>query len=165
MKKLVKYLLILIILSGCDAGFKKAEVYIDLVEKYIKAVEEKDYTTMESLLAKNYKGYGPSHSDSTTREDALAAWKHNIENLYESISYERSRNVAVVIKDGPNKGVWVSNWAELVITYKNDDGTVTIWANTNYQIKDRKIVQSYTFYNEADALRQLGYAFINPNEY
>jgi hypothetical protein len=165
MRNLIKLTLILFLLSGCTVGIKKAEVYIELVEKYVKAVEDKDYATMESLLAENYKGFGPSHSDSTTREAALAAWKENIENLYERISYERSRNAAVSIKDGPNNGIWVSNWAELVITYKNDRGTVTIWANTNYQIENGKIVQSYTFYNEADAMRQLGYVFINPNDY
>ena len=164
MKNLVKHLLILFLVSGCTVGIKKAEVNIDLVEKYVKAVEEKDYATMESLLAEDYKGFGPSHSDSITREAALAAWKDNIENLYESISYERSRNAAVTIKDGSNKGDWVSNWAELVITYKNDRRSVTIWANTNYLIKNGKIVRSYTFYNEADALRQLGYVFINPHD-
>jgi hypothetical protein len=37
-------------------------------------------------------------------------------------------------------------------------------ANTIYQIKDNKIVKSYTFYNEADVLEQLGYVFINPND-
>ena len=50
------------------------------------------------------------------------------------------------------------------ITYKDDRGAVTIWANTIYQIENEKIVKSFTFYNEADALRQLGYVFINPND-
>ena len=164
MRNLIKLTLILFLLHGCTIDNKKTAANVDLIKKYVAAVEAKDYATMEALLAESYKGYGPSHSDSTTREAALAAWKENIENLYESISYERSRNAAVAIKDGPNKGEWVANWAELVITYKNDRGTVTIWANTNYQIKNGKIVRSYTFYNEADAMRQLGYEFINPNE-
>ena len=73
MKNLVKHLLILFLVSGCAVGLEKVKVNIDLVEKYVKAVEDEDYVTMESLLAENYKGFGPSHSDSTTRETALAA--------------------------------------------------------------------------------------------
>ena len=35
--------------------------------------------------------------------------------------------------------------------------------NTDYGfVANGKIVKSYTFYNEADALEQLGYIFINP---
>ena len=63
-----------------------------------------------------------------------------------------------------SQGEWVSNWAELDITYKNGQGEVTIWANAIYLIENGKIVKSITFYNEADALRQMGYVFINPND-
>lgn len=133
-----------------------------LVERYVKAVESKNYEVMDSMLAENYLGLGPSHGDSTNRTAALENWKHNIETLYENIKYNKSRNVAVTIADGENKGEWVSNWAELDILYKGDKGEVTIWANTIYQIENGKIVKSFTFYNEADALRQLGYVFINP---
>ena len=119
---------------------------------------------MELLLADHYKGYGPSHSDSTDRTAALASWKENIENLYQDISYERSRMAAFDIQEGPNQGEWVANWAELKIKYKDGRGPVIIWANTNYKIEQGKIVRSYTFYNEADALKQLGYVFIDSNE-
>jgi hypothetical protein len=54
----------------------------------------------------------------------------------------------------------VSNLAELSIVYQKDNKEVTLWANTLYQIENRKIVKSYTIYNEADALNQLGYIFI-----
>jgi hypothetical protein len=70
----------------------------------------------------------------------------------------------VSFEDGPNKGDWVSNWAELEITYKHEDDKVVIWANTIYLIVGDKIIKSYTFYNEADALEQLGYVFINPEK-
>ena len=46
------------------------------------------------------------------------------------------------------------------INYKEDMGSVTVWANSNYKVEDGKIVKSYTFYNEADVLEQLGYVFI-----
>ncbi len=118
---------------------------------------------MESLLAENYEGFGPSVNDNIDKKGAIKNWKENVENLYESIHYSKSRVIAVNVPDGENKGEWVSNWAELKIVYKKDKKEVTIWANTVYQVENNKIIKSYTFYNEADVLEQLGYVFINPN--
>jgi len=161
MKKLFITFLVLPFLMSCSSDNGKSEKNIQLVKNYIQAVEDMDYTTMASLLDENYYGYGPSYGDSIGKKEALEYWKQNANNLYRSIKYNKSRNVAVNIKTGENKGEWVSNWGELHIVYKNGK-EVTLWANTIYKIKNNKIVKSYTFYNEADALRQMGYVFINP---
>ena len=137
---------------------------VELVDRYIEAVESLDFDTMDSLLADDYYGIGPSYGDSIKKPEAIANLKYSFDNLYQSIDYDRSRNLAVTVPDGPEKGEWVSNWAELTIVYKDDPKQVRIWANTVYQIKDGKIVKSMTFYNEADVLEQLGYVFINPND-
>lgn len=108
----------------------------------------------------NYIGLGPSFNDSIGKEQAVINWKYNVENLYETIKYERAFAAPVHIEAGYNKGDWVSGWAELHITYKSGE-SVVIWANTAYKIENDKIVKSYTFYNEADALEQLGYVFID----
>ncbi len=163
MKKLFITFLILPFLMSCSSNDSSSEKNIQLVEKYIQSVENLDYKSMTSLLADHYYGYGPSYGDSIGKKQAVESWKKNVKDLYKSIKYNRSRNVAVHIESGENKGDWVSNWGELHIVYKNGK-EVTLWANTIYKIKDGKIVKSYTFYNEADALKQLGYVFINPND-
>ena len=158
----ILFAILLIALSGCSGGCKSSEANIALIEKYVSAVENMDYESMKSLLADNYIGYGPSYNDSINKEQALNNWKMNVDNLYKSIKYNKSRNAAVSVPSGLNKGDWVSNWGELHIVYKNDIGEVTIWANTIYKIENGKIAKSYTFYNEADALRQLGFIFVKP---
>jgi len=163
MKKILFSLLILPLLMSCSSGNHNTDKNIQLIEKYVEAVENLDYQTMESLLDDNYYGFGPSFGDSINKTEAVNNWKDNIENLYRSIHYNKSRNAAVEIPEGENKGFWVSNWGELNIVYKNGK-EVTLWANSIYQIIDGKIIKSYTFYNEADALNQLGYVFINPND-
>ena len=162
MNKLITavFVTVMIIMTGCT-NQNSEQKNIKLVEKYINSVENLDYTTMASLLDENYFGYGPSYNDSIGKEQAVKNWKHNVETLYKSIHYDKSRNVAFNVPSGPNKGNWVSNWGELNIEYKNGK-KVKIWANTIYEINNGKIVKSYTFYNEADALKQLGYVFINP---
>jgi hypothetical protein len=164
----MKYILLIFIVFGflvsCDQSTGTDAANVAVVEKYIQAVESQDYETMATLLDDNYLGLGPSSIDSIGKEAALSSWQENIANLYEKIDYQRSQIAPVNILAGPNQGHWVANWAQLQITYKNDRGVVTIWANTNYKVENNKIVKSYTFYNEADVLRQLGYVFINPND-
>jgi len=164
MKSLIIVLLSSIFLIGCNISQKNTKKNSLLVEKYVKAVETENYSLMSSLLDDNYIGLGPSINDSIGKVEALANWKANMEELYDKIEYQKSRNVAITITSGDNQGEWVSTWAQLEITYKGDVGSVTIWANTIYQIKNNKIVKSSTFYNEADVLKQLGYVFINPND-
>ena len=164
MKKLLYLTLLLPLTMGCSSIGDNSEKNLALVEKYIAGVENMDYDVMESILADDYLGLGPSIGDSIGKAQAIENWKLNVETLYERIEYQRSRNTAVTITTGDNQGEWVSNWAELYIEYKNDRGAVTIWANSIYEIENMQIVKSYTFYNEADALRQLGYVFYNPND-
>ena len=164
MKKILLSMFIVPFVIACSMTGNETEKNLQLIGNYVQAVENMDFDAMETYLADDYIGIGPSFGDSINRERAIANWKDNVENLYESIKYNRSRNIAVTIDSGPNQGYWVSNWAELDIIYKDGKGEVTILANTIYQIEEGKITKSLTFYNEADALRQLGYVFIHPND-
>ena len=164
MKKLLFVLAILLTMISCTVQNKNADANTALIENYVKAVQGLDYDIMESILDDNYVGYGPSFNDSINKELAVSNWKSNIENLYESITYNESRNLAQFVEKGKNSGEWVSNWAELSIVYKKDKKKVSLMTNTIYKIENGKIVKSYTFYNEADVLEQLGYVFINPND-
>ena len=128
-----------------------------LALKYMEAVQNMDAATMESLLADNYMGYGPSVGDSISKEVAVWNFKYNAENLYESFEYTRHKEIAVTVKEGEAVGDWVLNWAYLTIKYKDGRGPINLWVNIVYRFEDGKIVHSRTFYNEADALRQLGY--------
>ncbi|MEJ2113655.1 MAG: hypothetical protein P8X62_08215 [Flavobacteriaceae bacterium] len=161
LKLLGSTLLLILVLTSCSQDNKVEQKNLTVVQQYIDAVESLDYRTMESFLDENYMGYGPSYGDSINKTDAVASWKKSAETLYESIKYNKSRNIAVTVPDGENKGDWVSNWAELNITYKDNLGEVNLWANTVYKIENGKIVKTLTFYNEADALEQLGYVFID----
>jgi hypothetical protein len=121
---------------------------------------------LNTLLADDYKGYGPSVGDSVTKKEALDNWKYNAENIYESIKYSRYQNIALSVPEGEQAeaGDWVSDWAYLTIKYKDGRGPVHVYVNAVYKVKDGKIMHSRAFYNEADVLRQLGYEFTKPAE-
>ena len=76
MKKLLIILLTLPFLINCSSDGGKAEKNIALIEKYVTAVENLDHDAMESLLADDYLGLGPSYGDSTNKTNAIANWKN-----------------------------------------------------------------------------------------
>jgi ketosteroid isomerase-like protein len=161
MKILPALLTACLFLAACSANEqdKINQENIAVIEKYIQAVQAKDTQTMSDLLADNYIGFGPSVSDSTNKEQAIASWKDVAENLYEKIEYTRAVNIAAKIVDGAYPGNYVSDWAALKITYKDGRGPVLLNINAVYRIENGKITLSRSFYNEADVLRQLGYEF------
>jgi ketosteroid isomerase-like protein len=163
MKQLLLIATISIGLFSCTSpALKKEEQNLALAQKYMKAVETKNAAAMDSLLADNYIGYGPSVGDSVNKKDAIDNWKYNAENLYESFEYTRHKNIAVTVKEGEAIGDWVLTWAYLTLKYKDGRGPVNVWVNAVYKIDEGKIIQSRTFYNEADVLRQLGYTIEPP---
>jgi limonene-1,2-epoxide hydrolase len=168
MKQILSLFIISMSLASCsmdkehtDKGNMEKE-NLAIAQKYMEAVEGKNVNIMDSLLSEKYIGYGPSVGDSTTKADALNAWKYNADNLYASFKYTRHKSIAVKVTEGEAVGDWVLNWAYLTIKYKDGRGPVNLWVNSVYRIEDGKIVQSRTFYNEADVLRQLGYSIQPP---
>jgi competence protein ComGC len=137
---------------------------VGVVERYLNAVQHKNVDSMSALLADNYVGYGPSFHDSINKKDAVANWKNLAENLYDSIVFTRSVFLPAKLTDGPYPGDYVSNWSSVSITYKYGahKGPVNLLMNAVYRVEDGKITLSRTFYDEADAMRQLGFQFIAP---
>jgi thioredoxin-related protein len=165
MKQLIVLAIISISLFACTSTVdKKEKANLAIAQKYMLAVETRNVAIMDSLLADNYIGYGPSVGDSTNKEQAILNWKDNVDNLYESIKYTRHKELAVTVKEGEAVGDWVLNWALLTIKYKVGSVPVQLWVNAVYRIENGKIVQSRTFYNEADVLRQLRYMISPPQE-
>lgn len=149
------------ILIGCTNSPKNSKQNLELIEKYVQSVENLDFETMEAVLDDNYIGYGPSINDSITKNLAVENWKRTVDFVYKSVKYNMSRNAVVIVDSGKNEGEWVSNWAQVKIVYKGSEKSATIWANTIYQIKNNKIIKSYSFYNEADVYEQLGFVELN----
>jgi hypothetical protein len=165
MKQLLFITTISISLFSCaPATDNKEKENLAIVKGYKDAIETNNVAMMDSLLASNYKGYGPSVTDSVNKEEALSNWKYNSENLYESFKFSRLQNFAKTVKENEETepGDWVSSWAYLTVKYKDGRGPVNVWVNAEYKIENGKIVYSRTFYDEADILRQLNYTVDPP---
>lgn len=167
MKKLIVLTFISISIFSCASNNDQREKEnLAVVRSYKDAIEANDVAKMESLLASNYKGYGPSVEDSVNKEQAISNWKYNSENLYESFKFSRIQNIAKTVGENEEAepGDWVITWAFLTLKYKDGRGPVSLWVNVEYKIENGKIAQSRTFYDEADILRQLNYSMEPPVE-
>lgn len=166
MKQCILFLIVAAVLSTCTSTDTKEKESLAIAKKYMEAVERNDLKAMDSLLADNYMGYGPSVADSLNKTDALDSWRYNSEHLYESVVYTRHESLAVTVTDSKEveAGNWVSIWAYLTIKFRDERGTAHLWVNAAYKIDNGKIVRSRTFYNESDVLRQLGYGMVANKE-
>ncbi len=161
MKQIIVLAVVGLLLAGCTSSAEKKEKdNLAVARKYMEAVETKDLSVIDSLLADDYMGYGPSIGDSIDKEGAVLNTKYLMENLYESFEYTRHKELAVTVTEGEAIGDWVLNWAYLTIRFKDGSGPVYVWVNIVYRIENGKIVHSRTFYNEADVMRQLGYTMV-----
>ena len=161
MKQIIVLAVVGLLLAGCTSSAEKKEKdNLAIARKYMEAVETKNVAVIDSLLADNYMGYGPSIGDSINKEGAVLNTKYLMENFYESFEYTRHKELAVSVTEGEAIGDWVLNWAYLTIRFKDGRGPVYLWVNIVYRIENGKIVQSRTFYNEADVMRQLGYTMV-----
>lgn len=171
MKQLLLFLSTSLLLASCgrtgsavNGGNGVNTDNIAVIERYAQAVQSKNVDSMSALLSDDYIGYGPSFTDSINKADAVANWRNLVANLYDSIKYTRSVNIAAKLTDGPHPGDYVSSWSSIRITYKNGKGPVNLFVNVIYRVENGKITLSRTFYDEADAMRQLGYEFVPPTQ-
>jgi len=163
MKKITIFFSIAVLVASCSSNDHAINPdSISVVQKYEQAVQSKNADSMAALLSDNYMGYGPSFTDSINKADAVANWKNLVANLYDTFQYTRSFNLAAKVTEGPRPGDYVSSWSSVRITYKNGKGPVNLFVNVVYRVENGKITMTRTFYDEADAMRQLGYQFVPP---
>ena len=100
MKQLILLTAISISLFSCTSSTdKKEKENLAIVRSYKEAVETNNVAMIDSLLASNYKGYGPSVSDSVNKEGAIENWKYNSANLYESFQFSRVQSLAKTVEE------------------------------------------------------------------
>jgi ketosteroid isomerase-like protein len=73
----------------------------------------------KTLMADNYKGYGPAPTDSATGEQTISEWQKNQKT-------QSNRTVGFMtqtfrVKSGDLKGSWVSFWGDYSFTENGKD--------------------------------------------
>lgn len=164
--KNLKLLFTTILISSCTAGIDfsdDAEEKFNLVDQYFKAIEKKDVSIMEEVLADGFISYGPGLKNTVNKKQNIEGWKKSWEERIVSTRYKRKLNDLVTIEKGGMKGDWVSEWGEVTTLYK-DGKTIKFWFNGLYKIEENKITEARVVFDNVDVLTQLGYDFLPPTE-
>jgi limonene-1,2-epoxide hydrolase len=137
----------------------EGEEQIQLVDNYIDALLNKDFSTMESLLSEDYMGIGPAINDSSDRAQTLESWKTNWDSLYTSIDFDRKHKLFTKSADDLD---WVCEWAVITLNYIDGSESVTFWWNGVFRVTEGKIDVSILFFDTGDIMAQQGFEFVPP---
>jgi ketosteroid isomerase-like protein len=135
-----------------------ADADVKLVGDFLNSLVSGDPDKAKSLLAENYKGYGPGPADSTSTEQTINSWKEN---------YKRQLNrkvefmpVTFRVLSGNQKGDWVALWGNYSFTQEGK--TVSFPFQYTARVADGKINLDLIYYDNMYILQTLGYKVTPP---
>lgn len=149
--------------SEVTLEFENATTANELVQNYVKALQEGNVAKMNASLADNAMIYGlgggldslnvAQHKEYFT--NSTATYKHNItQDLY----------LPVKVKNNWNEGEWVLAWGTNTVTNKNTGKSIVIPYHTVNLIQNGKIIMTRYFYDMLNILESQGYTITPPKE-
>lgn len=135
-----------------------ADADIKTVSNYTNWIVAGEIDKANSLLAGNFKGYGPGPADSANMEQATKQWQEN----YKMQSDRKVGFVAQTfyVKSGNLSGKWVSTWGEY--TFTESGKTITLPYMCSYHITNGKIDMTRIYYDRLAIVTSLGYTLTAP---
>lgn len=135
-----------------------ADADIKLVSDYVHNLVAGEVDKATSMLASNYKGYGPGPGDSSTVQTVNAGWKQS-----DSLQLNRKDDFVTAtfnVKSGDLAGHWVEMWGTYSFTENGKD--VKFPYQYSAHLKDGKIDRDYLYYDRLYILTTLGYTLTPP---
>jgi len=112
----------------------------------------------KSLLAANFKGYGPTPIDSASADQLVKQWQENYK-----MQSDRKVNFVLEsfrVKSGDFQGNWVAVWGDY--TFTSNGKTVKFPYHCAYHLTNGKIDSSRIYYDQLYIFQQLGYKLAPP---
>jgi ketosteroid isomerase-like protein len=136
-----------------------AESDIKIVGDYLRLLVSGDLDKAKSLLAVNYKGYGPSPTDSTTTEQTINEWTQiSKTRTNQKVSFYTT---TFRVTTGITQGDWVSVWGDYNFTEKGKD--IKLPFQFTAHLTGGKIDFSNIYYDRLYPLQILGYKLTAPD--
>lgn len=143
--------------------FDNATTANEMVQKYIKALQNGDVATMSAQLADNAMVYGLGGGlDSLTVsqhteyfKNSMATYKHAItQDLY----------LPVKVENNWNEGEWVLAWGTNTVTNKETGENIFIPFHSVNLVQNGKIVMMRYFYDMLNIIENQGFTITPPTE-
>ena len=135
-----------------------ADADIKIVGDFLNSLVSGDLDKAKSLLSENFKGYGPSPTDSTTTEQTISSWKENyITQSNRQVSFMPA---TFRVLSGDPKGDWVTLWGDYSFTQDGKD--ISFPFQYTARVTDGKIDTDLIYYDRLHILETLGYKVTPP---
>ncbi|SDE78612.1 hypothetical protein SAMN05421636_107250 [Pricia antarctica] len=148
---------------GVTLEFDNAASALELVQNYVKALQEGDVNTMNAQLADNAMVYGLGGG-----MDSLNVVEHKAYYLNSTSNYNhvitQDLYLPVKVTKNWNEGEWVLAWGTNTITNKKTGKTTTIPYHTANLIQNGKVIMIRYFYDVLNVLKTQGYPIPAPKE-
>lgn len=136
-----------------------AEADMKVVSDYVNALVSGDLDKAKSLMADNYKGYGPAPTDSSTMEQTINGWQENYNR-------QSNRKVSFVtqtfkVTSGNLQGNWVSLWGDYSFTENGKD--IKFPFQYTAHVTNGKIDSDRIYYDRLYIMQTLGYTVTPPD--
>ncbi|PIB35925.1 hypothetical protein BFP72_11235 [Reichenbachiella sp. 5M10] len=150
------------LLTSCS-GDAIRESGVDLVNQYVRAIEDRDYAAMDSLASDAFYIVGPSVGDTLFKEELISNWRNN--DGVTRLEFTSVKISGVTLPSQVEYGDWIGEWALAKITFKDFDGPpVSVLMSTSFLVQNGKVSRGLLIYDRADIYDQLGYLFFKPSD-
>lgn len=137
-----------------------AEADIKVVSDFVNSLVAGNVGVAKTLMTDNYKGYGPSATDSATGEQTITGWQEN----YKTQSNRKVDFVAETfdVKSGNLQGHWVSVWGDYSFAENGKD--VKFPFQYTAHVTKGKIDTDRIYYDRLYIMQTLGYKVTPPTD-
>lgn len=137
--------------------FDNAATAIEIVQKYVKALQIGDVAAMNAQLADNAMIYGLGGG-----LDSLNVAQHKEYYTNSTVTYKHSITqdlyLPVKVENNWNEGEWVLAWGTNTITHKKTGKSTTIPYHTVNMVENGKIIMVRYFYDMLNVLESQDFA-------
>ena len=139
--------------TGAAEKDELAKQNIEVVKKFLTALEEENVDAAMELLSEECINHGPilGKYDTLSRED-LQAWVNNVDSL----DYGVVKIMHESIKEGDLAGDWVLLWCHNSWYSVKAEKKIELMSHTPMRIEDGKIAYMASYWNQWDLYQQLG---------
>lgn len=135
-----------------------AEKDIQVLKNFFEAMDNDDYQKVNSLIHDDYMGFGPRYNSPENKADVIENLKA-IRQGNEGGERGNERYISITINNDVNESVngnWVLYWGWITLKNRETGKDFTIDVHQASKIQDGKVMSSVVYYNEYDALKQVG---------
>jgi ketosteroid isomerase-like protein len=124
-----------------------ADVNAELLSDYNEALTAGNYDTLRTLLADNFKSYGPIAADSANADSLIKQWEGTHRD-YSNLKILEANPLSFTSSNDKTKGDWTCIWGRYSATHKGTGKTVNFPFHLIGKVENGKLRFTATYWDK-----------------